>query len=109
MAEDWNDCTNSDISMRETARKAKMSDRITNVIITLHTMTIVAYSIGIMLADVDVTDTTKEVPLINKLEIPIDIKTQSMYRIVLIIEILFLFLSSWAAGITNSLLLTLVS
>lgn len=109
MAEDWSDCANSDINMRETARKAKMSDRITNAIVTLHTMTIVAYCIGIILADADVTDTTKELPLINKLEIPLDINTQSTYRIILITEFLLMILCGWAAGITNSLLLTLVS
>jgi len=109
ITEDWNDCANSDISMREISRKAKMSDRITNVIITLHTVTVVAYCMGIILADVDVTDTTKELPLINKLEIPFDINTQSTYRIVLIIEFLLMIFCGWAAGITNSLLLTLVS
>lgn len=108
MAEDWNDCTNSDISIRETTRKAKISDRITNTIITLHTMTVVIYCIGIILADADVTDTTKEIPFLNKLEIPFDINTQFTYRIVLIVEFLHMILCGWAAGITNSLLLTLV-
>lgn len=97
------------ISMRETTRKAKISDRITNAIVTLHTTTIIAYSIGIVLADADVTDRTTELPLLNKLEIPFDINTQRMYRFVLFIEFLFLLFYSWAAGITNSLLLTLVS
>jgi len=109
MTEDWNDCANSDISMREISRKAKMSDRITNVIITLHTVTVVAYCMSIILADVDVTDTTKELLLINKLEIPFDINTQSMYRIVLIIEFLLMIFCGWATGVTNCLLLTLVS
>lgn len=108
MTEDWNDCANSDINMREITRKAKISDRITNAIVTLHTMTIVAYCIGIILADVDITDSTKELPLVNKLEIPIDINTQSTYRIILITEFLLMILCGWAAGITNSLLLTLV-
>ncbi|KYN18449.1 Putative odorant receptor 92a [Trachymyrmex cornetzi] len=108
MAEDWNDCANSDISIRETTRKAKISDRITNAIITLHTTTVVAYCIGIILADVDVTDTTKELPLVNKIEIPFDINTQFRYRTVLITEFLLMILCGWAAGITNSLLLTLI-
>ncbi|XP_071642972.1 odorant receptor Or2-like isoform X2 [Temnothorax longispinosus] len=107
MTEDWSDCTNNDISMREIARKAKISDRIANAVVTLHTVTIVAYCIGIILADADVTDTTKELPLINKLEIPFDINTQSTYRIILIAEFLLMILCGWAAGITNSLLLTL--
>jgi hypothetical protein len=108
MAQDWSDCANNDVSMRETERKAKVSDRITNSIVILHTLTIVLYCIGIILTDVDVTDTSKELPLMNKLDIPMDINTLSKYRIVLIVEFVFLMLSSWAAGITNSLLLTLV-
>ncbi|KAF3054594.1 Odorant receptor 044 [Nylanderia fulva] len=106
--EDWNDCDNGDvISIRETERKAKISDRITNAIVTLHTTTIVAYCIGIILADVDVTQAT-EIPLLNKLEIPFNISTQRMYRFVLIIEFVFMLFYGWAAGITNSLLLTLI-
>ncbi|KAF3054638.1 Odorant receptor 284 [Nylanderia fulva] len=91
--EDWNDCDNGDvISIRETERKAKISDRITNAIVTLHTTTIVAYCIGIILADVDVTQAT-EIPLLNKLEIPFNISTQRMYRFVLIIEFVFMLFS----------------
>jgi len=108
IAEDWNDCANSDISMRETTRKAKMSNRITNMIIALHTMTIVTYCIGSFLIDVDVAN-TKELPFIEKLDIPFDINTQSTYKILLFAEFLFLVLCAWTAGITNSLLLTLVS
>jgi len=108
IAEDWNDCANSDISMRETTRKAKMSDRITNMVIALHTITIVTYSTGIFLADVDVAN-TKELPFIEKLHLPFDINAQSTYRILLFAEFLFMLLCGWAAGITNSLLLTLVS
>ncbi|XP_072751075.1 uncharacterized protein [Anoplolepis gracilipes] len=105
--EDWNDCVDSDVSMRETERKAKLSDRITNTIVTLHTTTIVAYCIGIILADADVTDHTIEVPFLNKVEIPFNINTQRMYRFVLITEFVLMLFYGWAAGITNSLLLTL--
>jgi len=108
MAEDWNDCVNSHISMRETASKAKMSDRITNAFIILHTTAIVAYCIGTIQADVKVSN-TKELPLIDKIDIPFDINTQSTYRIVLIMEFLLLILCGWATGVTNCLLLTLVS
>lgn len=68
ITEDWNDCINNDIGMCETARKAKISDRITNAIIILHTMTIVAYWPMAILTDIDVTD-TNELPLINKVDI----------------------------------------
>ncbi|XP_011155817.3 uncharacterized protein LOC105193159 [Solenopsis invicta] len=108
MAEDWSDCANNDVGLRETARKAKLSDRITNSIVILHTMTIVLYCIGIILTDVDVTDTSKELPFMNKLDIPMDINTLFKYRIVLTVQFLYMMLSSWAAGITNSLLLTLI-
>ncbi|XP_011694589.1 PREDICTED: odorant receptor 13a-like [Wasmannia auropunctata] len=108
MTEDWNDCANNDVNLRESTRKAKMSDRITNAIVSLHTVTIVTYCIGIILADADVTDTSRELPLINKLELSFNINTQSMYRCVLITEFLHMVLCGWAAGITNSLLLTLI-
>ncbi|KAL6254497.1 hypothetical protein P5V15_014550 [Pogonomyrmex californicus] len=107
MAEDWSDSANSDISMRETLQKAKLSDRITNAVITLHTMTIVTFCIGIFLANVDVNDGI-ELPFATKIDIPFEIKTQSTYRIILLIEFLHLICCGWAAGITNSLLLTLV-
>jgi len=109
MAEDWNDCANSDISMHETVSKAKISDRITNAIITLHTMTIVAYCIGIILIDVDITDSTTELPFFNKLEMPFNINTLRMYRCVLLAQFVNMLMNGWAAGITNSLLLTLVN
>ncbi|XP_067206887.1 odorant receptor 10-like isoform X2 [Linepithema humile] len=107
MTEDWNDCANSDISMRETVSKAKISDRITNAIITLHTMTIIAYCIGIVLIDVDITDSSTELPFFNKLEMPFNINTLRMYRCVLLAQFVNMLMCGWAAGITNSLLLTL--
>ncbi|XP_011694590.1 PREDICTED: odorant receptor 4-like [Wasmannia auropunctata] len=106
MAEDWNDCVDSDVNLRETTRKAKMSDRITNAIAALHTMSIFGYCLPIILADADVT-TTKE-PFIDKINVPFNINTQSMYRIFLSTEFLHLILCGWVAGITNSLLLTLI-
>ncbi|XP_011631569.2 odorant receptor 13a-like [Pogonomyrmex barbatus] len=107
MAEDWSDSANSDISMRETLHKAKLSDRITNTIIILHTMTIVTFCIGIFLANVDVNDEI-ELPFATKIDIPFEIKTQFTYRIILLIEFLHLICCGWAAGVTNSLLLTLL-
>ncbi|XP_025073194.1 odorant receptor 13a-like [Pogonomyrmex barbatus] len=107
MAEDWSDSANSDISMRETLHKAKLSDRITNTIIILHTMSIITFCIGIFLTNVNVNDGI-ELPFATKIDIPFEIKTQSMYRIILLIEFLHLICCGWAAGITNSFLLTLV-
>ncbi|XP_025262858.1 odorant receptor 4-like [Camponotus floridanus] len=110
MAEDWNDCTKGDIEMHETVNKAKMSNRITNAIITLHTVGPIIYSLSIILrvASVDITDHTVELPHIYKMEIPFNINTQSTYKIVLIVELIHLVMCSWALGILNALLLILI-
>lgn len=109
MTEDWNDCADNDISMRETSKKAKISDRLVNAVIILHTMTIFAYCFGVFFANVDVIDQTTELPHMTKLVLPFRINTQRMYRLVLIVQFLHLILCAWAAGITNILLLSLVN
>lgn len=108
MSEDWNDCSSSDINMRETTCKAKLAGRITNAMFTLHTLTIVGYSIGIFLADVDVTDHQIELPLLLKVTLPIDIKTKRRYKILLSAQFIHLILSGCGTGLLNALLLTLV-
>lgn len=108
MEEDWNDCDNDDISMRETTSKAKTSNRITNIILILHTMSVVGFSIGIILANVDVNHTT-ELPFITKIEVPFDINEQRTYRIILMAEFFYIMMCSWSTGTINSLLLILVS
>lgn len=109
MEEDWNDCNNSDINMRETRCKAKLAGRITNAMFTLHTLTIVGYSIGIFLADVDVTDHQSELPLLLKVTLPIDINTTRRYKTLLYAQFVHLVLSGCGTGLLNALLLTLVS
>ncbi|XP_071568981.1 odorant receptor 4-like [Temnothorax nylanderi] len=108
-AEDWNDCDNTGVELRETARKAKLSSRIGNGIIILQTMATLAYVIGIFLAsfDVDVTDRTVELPLIFKMEYPFVIDTQRKYRLVLATQFLSVVVCSWSAGLFNALFLTL--
>ncbi|KAL0134045.1 hypothetical protein PUN28_001140 [Cardiocondyla obscurior] len=106
MAEDWNDCVNSDVNMRETAYKAKLADRITNALFTLHTLTIVAYSIGIFLTDVDVVNQS-ELPLLLKVELPVDINTKRMYKTLLAMQFVHLIMSGCGTGLLNALLLTL--
>ncbi|XP_012061480.1 PREDICTED: odorant receptor 4-like [Atta cephalotes] len=108
MQEDWSDCANNDISLRETASKAKISERITNLILILHTMTVSGHGIGVILANVDVTDnTTTELRFFTKIEIPFDINTQRTYRCILITEFFFLMMWSWSSGAINSLLIIL--
>ncbi|XP_020289087.1 odorant receptor 4-like [Pseudomyrmex gracilis] len=107
ITKDWNDCASCEISMRKITSKAKISDRIANTIITLHTVTIFLYCFGIILADVDVNDHTTELPFVNKIELPFSIKTQRLYRCVLMAQFFHMILSAWAAGIINALLLTL--
>lgn len=109
MEEDWNDCCNSDINMRETTCKAKLAGRITNAMFTLHTLTIVGYSVGIFLADVDVTDHQSELPLLLKVNLPININTERRYKTLLSAQFIHLILSGCGTGLLNALLLTLVS
>jgi len=75
MQEDWSDYANNNISLRETASKAKISERITNLILILHTITVSGHGVGVILANVDVTDnTTTELRFFTKIEIPFNIR-----------------------------------
>ncbi|XP_019882086.1 odorant receptor 4 [Camponotus floridanus] len=107
MAEDWDDCTDNDISMRETSKKAKLSDRLVNAIFILHTTTVSAYCIGLFLSDMDITDQMIELPFIGKLKVPFHINTQRVYKLTIVAQSLHMILCGWVAGITNVLLLTL--
>ncbi|XP_018301318.1 odorant receptor 67b-like [Mycetomoellerius zeteki] len=107
MAEDWNDCNNDGVAVRETAGKTKLSSRICNGLIILHTIAAFAYVIGILLADADVTDRTAELPLMMKMEYPFIIDTQRKYSLVLVTQFLFVMVCSWGAGLFNALFLTL--
>lgn len=108
MAKDWHDCADSEIGMQKTMDKAKLSDRITNAIFVLHTLSVVAYGTRIVLANVDITDRASEPPYIHKMEFPFDINTQRVYKMVVIAQFAYVIMCSWAAGAVNSLLLTLV-
>ncbi|XP_032669862.1 odorant receptor 4-like [Odontomachus brunneus] len=107
MAEDWDDCANSDFAMRETTCKARLSSRITNAMFTLHVLTIVAYSAGILLADVDFTDQRAELPLLLKVNLPVDINTKRRYRLLLSAQFVHLIMAGCSAGLLNALLLAL--
>jgi len=109
MASNWSNYTNDKISMREMTYKARMSDRIINSIVLLHTLTVFAYCFNVITADVDITDKTAELPFISKINIPINLSTESIYRCVSIMFFLHMIMCAWAAGITNGLLLSLVS
>ncbi|XP_011065060.1 PREDICTED: putative odorant receptor 92a [Acromyrmex echinatior] len=106
MAEDWNDCIDNNINVRETACKAKLSDRIANTMFTLHTLSIIGYSIGVLLADVDITEQS-ELPFLLKVELPVNINTKRAYKMFLTMQFVHLILCSCGTGILNALLLTL--
>ncbi|KAF3054635.1 Odorant receptor 049 [Nylanderia fulva] len=107
IAKDWYDCTNSKIDMREIVDKAKLSDRITNAILLLHTLSVVAYGTRIILTNVDITDHTSEPPYIHKMQLPFDVNTQKVYKTVVIAQFVYVVMCSWLSGAVNSLLLTL--
>lgn len=77
--------------------------------IILHTLSAVAYSTRIILVDADVTDHTSETPYVHKVEFPFDVNTQRLYKMILIMQTIYVVMCSWAAGAVNALLLTLVS
>ncbi|XP_025164031.1 uncharacterized protein LOC105187789 isoform X2 [Harpegnathos saltator] len=108
MTDDWRDRANkNDGGMSVMVSKAKTSDRITNAIMIIHILGVMMYSIGIIIADADITDETIEAPYINKLDFPFRIDTQSMYRFVLIVECIHMLVINMGAGIANAILLSL--
>ncbi|XP_025262764.1 odorant receptor 4-like [Camponotus floridanus] len=104
--DDWSNCAKSDIGV--TMHKAKLSDRITNTILILHTMSIVGYCLGVIIVDADVTDQTIELPFASKLTLPFNINIQNTYRLILIAEFVHMIFCNWLLGIVNAILLTLV-
>nr|XP_012219874.1 PREDICTED: uncharacterized protein LOC105670749 [Linepithema humile] len=107
MSEDWVKCGNRGVALSETIRKTKASNRICNGLIILHTIGAIAYVAGILLADVDVTDRTTELPLMMKMEYPFVIDTRSKYDLVLATQFVYVMVCSWGAGLFNALFLTL--
>ncbi|KAL6429633.1 hypothetical protein ACFW04_007515 [Cataglyphis niger] len=96
------------IEMQKAINKEKTSNRIANAIMTFHTVAPFLYGIGIILANVDVTDRTIELSHIYKVEVPFSINTQHTYRAVLIVELIHLIMCSWGLGNLNALLVTLI-
>lgn len=109
MSEDWIKCGNRGVALSETIRKTKLSGRICNGLIILHTIGAFAYVVGILLADVDVTDRTTELPLMMKMEYPFVIDTRNKYDLVLATQFVYVMVCSWGAGLFNALFLTLVT
>ncbi|XP_014487189.1 PREDICTED: odorant receptor 13a-like, partial [Dinoponera quadriceps] len=107
MSDDWDDCVKSDVGLRETEYKAKISDRLINSIVMLHAMEACAYSSGAILNNVEVTNRTEELPYIDKLDIPFDVNTQFMYRSILFAECFAVITVCCAAGVTNMFVLSL--
>ncbi|KAL6429635.1 hypothetical protein ACFW04_007516 [Cataglyphis niger] len=108
MTKDWHDCVNSELGLQETMCKAKLSDRITNAIFVLHTLSVVAYGTRIVLANVDITDRESKPPYIHKMELPFHVNTQRGYKMVVITQFAYVIMCSWAAGAVNAFLLTLI-
>jgi len=109
MIEDWNDCAGDDISTRETICKARLANRITNAIFILHVFTILGYSIGIFLANFDITGEETEPSLLLKVELPINTSIKYIHNILLGIQFVHLIMSGCGNGLLNALLLVLVS
>lgn len=109
MADDWSDQENNNADRCMMESKAKTSDRITKAIMILHTIAVATYCTEILIADVDLTDPTIEIPYINKLVLPFHTNTQLTYRLVMVVQYVHMLMSNWVAGIANIVLLTMVS
>ncbi|XP_025073197.1 odorant receptor 4-like [Pogonomyrmex barbatus] len=107
MTKDWKDCAKSDIETRQALSKAKISDRVANIVIVFQTIAVLSYGTGIVLADVDVTDQTIRLPHIHKMDLPFHISTQRMYRFIVASELIYVTMAGWCSGLLNVLLLTL--
>ncbi|KAL6429650.1 hypothetical protein ACFW04_007520 [Cataglyphis niger] len=104
---DWSYCDDSGTALHETTSKAKLSSYICNGLIILHTIAALAYVIGILLADADVSDPTTELPLMMKMEYPFVIDTLRKYRLVLATQFVYVMACSLGAGLFNAVFLTL--
>lgn len=93
---DWDDNANSELGIRETMCKAKLSNHI-NAIITLHTLSAIAYSSTVVLADIDINNRVSEPPYVHKV-IPFIVDTQRTYKTILSAQFVYVVMGSWAAG-----------
>ncbi|XP_018394659.1 PREDICTED: uncharacterized protein LOC108771309, partial [Cyphomyrmex costatus] len=106
ITDDWNDCAENDIGLRVMTDKAKILDRIANMIFILQTVTIAAYYLRTVITDVDITDKI-ELPFNTKIELPFSISTQRMYRLVLITEFIHAIFASWVQCVINTIFLAM--
>ncbi|XP_014480070.1 PREDICTED: odorant receptor 45b-like [Dinoponera quadriceps] len=107
MADDWDDCAKSDIGLRETEYKAKISDCLINFVVMLHAMETCACCSSTMLKILQVTNRTEELTYMHKFDMPFDVNTQLMYRSILFSEFIAAMTISCVAGATNILVLSL--
>ncbi|KAL6429656.1 hypothetical protein ACFW04_007523 [Cataglyphis niger] len=103
--EDWK---RRDISEEYTmSRIAYISRRFSNLIITMYAMSVFLYAIGTLLRYKSSNQTDAR-ELLLKMELPFEIKSTSMYIVVLVTQFVHQTSAASTVGVLNSLLITLV-
>ncbi|GAB1863046.1 Odorant receptor [Camponotus japonicus] len=105
VVEDWkrDDASEENIM----TRIAYVSRRISNLIITLYAMTVFCYATSTVLR-YKINNQTDARELIFRMELPFEIKSTSVYIIVLVTQFVYQTSAASTAGMLNSLLITLV-
>jgi len=105
VVEDWkrDDASEENIM----TRIAYVSRRISNLIITLYAMTVFCYATSTVLR-YKISNQTDARELIFRMELPFEIKSTSVYIIVLVTQFVYQTSAASTAGMLNSLLITLV-
>lgn len=89
-------------------RIAYISRRFSNLIITMYAMSVFLYAIGTLLRYKNSNQTDSR-ELFLKMELPFEIKSTSMYIVILVTQFVHQTSAASTVGVLNSLLITLVS
>lgn len=102
MSKDWNKCSN----MYAMIDKAVLSHRCSKMVISIYSTAVLLYSTA-SLGFVKKIDNCRE--LLIKMELPFTFCESPVYEIVVFVQLVHLLLVSWAIGVLDALIVTLVS
>lgn len=101
-----------DLDAYATTGNAYLSHRISNSIVSFQAISVVMYSVMVIIfGAVDDDETTGEIvrPLITKMDLPFDSSKRFVYESVMLTQFLHMLLCAIANGMLNALLIALVS
>ncbi|XP_032669891.1 odorant receptor 67c-like [Odontomachus brunneus] len=110
MAVDWEKCSSTEHSMFTMACKAKLSQRLANLTITLYSAAVILHSSDVLVYRLDVSRTSNVTarPFILKMNVPFDSNKRFVYESVVITQFVHLYLCSCTIGVINILLINLI-